>query len=95
MIHLPRLPDIEDLGYHPDEPPEGWYWRGLKDDGFGPHVLVRCPHGHTLTLGKEKHKVLDSGEVAPSLLFDKVCDFHDYATLDGWTPEDAARRAAI
>lgn len=94
MILLPRLPDIDDLGYHPDEPPAGWYWRGISDDALGPHILVRCPHGHTLTLSKEKHQVAADGTVSPSLLFDKVCDFHEYARLDGWTAEDASRRAS-
>jgi hypothetical protein len=68
-------------------------------------VDVRCPVCHTRTRLNPAHSIDAQGRVHASVLCPKateewrqkvagykftVCTWHEFVTLEGWTPEDAA-----
>lgn len=59
-------------------------WKGGLSDGKRT-ALVSCPEcGKVASLSG--HTIAANGDVTPSLICPFDCGFHEYVTLEGWTP---------
>lgn len=69
---------------HDNDLKPGTWKGGLKYDDTRT-ALFCCPNGHVGTL--TTHRIASDGKVTPSVVCPyEGCNFHEYITLEGWTP---------